>query len=121
MLEAKKSILRRRELGASESLGSLRRNTEPSPPKKGMAGFSAVPELSGRAFFADHLESQVHDQLAVVIGDAAEEVAQAFEEFGRFAGAAPLVLACGHARWKRRNFRRGFPVVEKLVHRNFES
>jgi hypothetical protein len=63
----------------------------------------------------------MHDQLAVFIGDATEELAEAFEEFGRFAGAAPLVLARGHARWKRRNFRRGFPVVEKLVHRNFEG
>src|SRR5260221_11302276 len=32
-----------------------------------------------------------------------------------------LVLVGGHARWKGRDFRRGFPVVEKLVHGNFKG
>jgi hypothetical protein len=80
----------------------------------------ALQEESG-ALLADHLKGQVHDQLAVVCGEAAEKLVEAPEEFRRFAGTAPRIASGGHARREGRGLGRRFPIVEELVHGNFEG
>jgi hypothetical protein len=55
----------------------------------------------------------VHDQLAVVLGEAAEKLAEAQEEFRGLAGAAPLVTLIGDAFGERGDLGRRFPIVNK--------
>jgi hypothetical protein len=61
----------------------------------------------------------VEDQLPVSWGNAAEKLAQPIEEFPGFAGTAPLVTFGGST--SGRTGTSGFPVVEELVHGNFEG
>jgi hypothetical protein len=62
----------------------------------------------------------VHDQLEVVLGKAAEKLAEAREEFRGFAGTAPLFTLIRDAFEEGRNLRRRFPVIKELVQGNFE-
>src|SRR2546422_5892543 len=88
---------------------------------KGLKALFSAFEQLGQALLADHLKGHVHDQLAVVRGEAAEKLAEALEEFCRFTGAAPLVAFGRQARRERWRLGRRFPVVKKLVHGNFKS
>src|SRR6266567_2761063 len=73
------------------------------------------------ALLADQLESHVHDQLAIVLVDAAEQRPQAVEETRVFTLAAPVVALQLNPLGEGRRFGRRFAVVEQLVERNFES
>ncbi len=74
-----------------------------------------------RAFLAHYLKSHVHDQLTVLRGEAAEKLAEALKKFRGLTGTAPLIAIGRQARRERRGLWRGFPIVKKLVHGNFES
>lgn len=66
------------------------------------------------ALLAHRLKGHVHDQLAIIRGEAAEKMPEPLKKLCRFAGTAPLIAVGRHAQWERTGLGRRFPVVKSL-------
>jgi len=63
----------------------------------------------------------VEDELAVVLGEAAEKLAEALEETRGVAGVAPVAVIVGGVLGDGPKFGGRIAVVKELVERNFEG